>query len=349
VRFKFSVQHLLTLRDWQTHQEVYDYALEECRLAEEVGFDAVWLAEHHFSQYGICPSLAPMAAAIARETRRVRIGTSVVIAPFEHPLRIAEEWAMVDILSNGRLEFGLGRGYQPKEFRGLGVSMEKTREKFDESYEIIRRAWTHERMSFDGEFFKVPEVRVLPKPVQKPHPPLWTAAVSPDTYKLAARSGLRILTAPSFTPWDLLRKNFDTYHAEFRAAHGTDAGAEICMNKIIHVSEDRRQAREDVREPIRWFFQTQAGLIADAEGIPPDQYKFYQRVRQNLLELSDEKALEVAAILGDPEEVADKLRAHHEALGVTYFMGSFSRGGVPHDRVLKSMRLFGEKVIPRLG
>src|SRR5713101_3893926 len=157
---RFCIQQLLTFRDWQTEAEVYAHALEEARLADELGFEAVWLAEHHFSSYGICPSLAVLAAAIARETRRVRIGTSVVIAPFEHPLRIAEEWAMVDILSNGRLEFGLGRGYQPKEFRGLGVSMEKTREKFDESYEIIRRAWTHERMSFDGEFYKVPEVRV---------------------------------------------------------------------------------------------------------------------------------------------------------------------------------------------
>jgi alkanesulfonate monooxygenase SsuD/methylene tetrahydromethanopterin reductase-like flavin-dependent oxidoreductase (luciferase family) len=165
---------------------------------------------------------------------------------------------------------------------------------------------------------------------------------------LAARRGLTILTAPSFTPWDLLRKNFDAYRTEWRAAHGTDAGGEICMNKIVHVAESRQQAREDVREPIRWFFRTQADLIADAEGVPPDQYRFYRRVRENLLALSDEQALEEAAILGDPEEVVDKIRAHHEALGITYFMCSFSRGGVPHDRVLKSMRLFGEKVIPRL-
>ena len=123
---KFGIQNLLSIRDWQTHGEVYGHALAECRLADELGFDTVWLAEHHFSHYGICPSLAVLAAAVARETRRVRIGTAVVIAPFAHPIRIAEEWAMVDILSGGRLEFGLGRGYQPKEFAGLGVSMERT-------------------------------------------------------------------------------------------------------------------------------------------------------------------------------------------------------------------------------
>jgi natural product biosynthesis luciferase-like monooxygenase protein len=346
---KFSTQSLLSLRDWQTHAEVYGNTLEECRLADELGFHTVWLAEHHFSHYGICPSLAPLAGALARETRRARIGTAVVIAPFEHPVRIAEEWAEIDILSGGRLEFGLGRGYQPKEFRGLGVSMAQTRERFDEAYEIIRRAWSEDRMEFKGEFYEVPPVRVLPKPLQRPHPPLWTAAVSPDTYTLAARRGLKLLTSPAFTPFDLLKKNYDAYHAEWRAAHGTPAGAEICMNKIIHVAESSKQAREDLREPVLWFFRTQADLIADPAGAPPEQYKFYRRVRENLLALTEEQALDQAAIVGDPEEVADRIRQHHEALGVSHFMGAFSRGGLAHDKVLRSLRLFGEKVMPRFA
>jgi natural product biosynthesis luciferase-like monooxygenase protein len=346
---KFSVQLLLTLRETQTHAQVYASALEETRLAETLGFEAVWLAEHHFSVYGICPSLAVLAGAIARDTRRMRIGTSVVIAPFAHPLRIAEEWAMVDVLSDGRLDFGLGRGYQPREFAGLDLSMERTRERFDECMEIIRRAWTEERVSFAGEFYRVPDVAVFPRPVQRPHPPLWTAAVSPDTYRLAARRGFKILTAPSFTPWDVLRTSYDAYHEEWRRVHGTGAGAEIAMNKIIYVADSSRQAREDVREPIRWFFATQAELIADADGVPPDQYRFYRRVRENLLALTDEQALDQAAIVGDAEEVADKIRAHHEALGVRYFMGSFSRGMTDPAKVLRSMRLFGEKVLPRVG
>ena len=344
---KFGIQNLLSIRDWQTHGEVYGHALAECRLADELGFDTVWLAEHHFSHYGICPSLAVLAAAVARETRRARIGTAVVIAPFAHPIRIAEEWAMVDILSGGRLEFGLGRGYQPKEFAGLGVSMERTRERFDESLELIRLAWTRDRVTFEGEFFTVRDVAVLPKPLQKPHPPLWTAAVSPATYTLAARRGLRLLTSPAFTPFDILRKNYDAYRAEWRAAHGAEGG-EIILNKIIHVADSSRQAREDLREPIQWFFRTQADLIADPAGAPPDQYRFYRRVRENLLTLSDEVALDQAAIVGDPDEVADKIRAHADALGVTYFMGAFSRGGLPHEKVAHSMRLFAEKVMPRL-
>jgi alkanesulfonate monooxygenase SsuD/methylene tetrahydromethanopterin reductase-like flavin-dependent oxidoreductase (luciferase family) len=214
---------------------------------------------------------------------------------------------------------------------------------------VIRRAWTEERVTFDGQFYTVPGVAVFPKPVQQPHPPLWTAAVSPDTYRLAAQRRFKILTAPSFTPWDILRKNYDAYREEWRKVHGSEDGAEIAMNKIIYVADSSRRAREEVREPIRWFFATQAGLIADAEGVPPEQYKFYRRVRENLLSLTDEQALDQAAIVGDAEEVADKIRAHHEALGITYFMGSFSRGMVDSAAILRSMRLFGEKVLPRFA
>lgn len=346
---KFSIQNLLSIREWQTHPEVYADALDEIRLADALGYHTAWLAEHHFSVYGICPSLTVLGAAVARETRRIRIGTAVVIAPFAHPLRIAEEAAMVDVLSGGRLEFGLGRGYQPKEFEGLGLSMERTRERFDESLAVIVKAWTEERVTFRGEFYTVPGLEVLPKPVQRPHPPLWTAAVSPDTFALAGRRGLRILTSPAFTPLDILRKNYDAYRAEYRTAHGTDEGAEICINKIIHVGDSSRQARDDLREPIQWFFRTQAGLIADPSAAPPDQYRFYQRVRQNLLSLGEEQALDQAAIVGDAEEVADKIREHHEALDVTHFMGAFSRGGLPHDKVKRSLRLFAEKVMPRFA
>jgi natural product biosynthesis luciferase-like monooxygenase protein len=344
---RFSIQILASRRDHQTDAEVYADALDEVRLAERLGFHAVWLAEHHFSTYGILPSLPVLAAAIARETRRVRIGTAVVIAPFAHPLRIAEEWAMIDILSAGRLEFGLGRGYQPTEFRGLGVSMERTRERFDESYELIRRAWTQDRCTFEGEFYQVRDLPVFPKPVQKPHPPLWTAAVSPETYVLAAKRGLKIQTSPAFTPLDILAKSYVEYRQAWRDSQGTERGADICLNKIIHVADSSRQAREQMREPIRWFFQKQASLIADATGVPPEQYKFYRRVRENLLSLADEKALEDAAIVGDPEEVADKIRRHHETLGVDFFMGAFSRGGVPHAQVQRSLELFADKVMPQ--
>ena len=147
-----------------------------------------------------------------------------------------------------------------------------------------------------------------------------------------AKRGLKILTSPAFTPLDILRKNYDAYHAEWKTTHGTADGAEICMNKIIYVAETSKQAREDLREPVLWFFRTQADLIADPQGAPPEQYRFYKRVRENLLSLTEEKALDQAAIVGEPEEVADKIRQHADALGVSYFMGAFSRRLSPTTR-----------------
>src|SRR5438094_917405 len=276
------------------------------RRAYEIGMvhEVVAAAELERAVEGLARTIAANAPLSLRGMKRTilralaardGIDHAVAAAPYALRVRIAEEWAMVDILSGGRLEFGLGRGYQPNEFRGFGVSMERTRERFDECLEIIRRAWTEERVTFEGEFYTVRDVRVLPKPIQKPHPPFWTAAVSPDTYTLAARKGFKILTAPSFTPWDILRKNFDAYRAAWREAQGTDAGGDIAMNKIIHVADTSKQAREDLREPTRWFFRTQADLIADPAGVPPAQYKFYRRVRENLMSLSEDKALEQAA------------------------------------------------------
>src|SRR5439155_4879980 len=216
-------------------------------------------------------------------------------------------WAGIDISSGGRLEFGLGRGYQPSEFRGLGVSMEATRERFDESLEIVRLAWTTERLTFAGKHYRVDDVRVLPKPVQKPHPPLWMAAVSPDTYTLAARRGLKILTSPSFTPFDVLRKNYDAYRAEWRATQGRDEGAEICINKIIHVAETSREARENLKEPISWFYHTQAGLISDPTGAPRERNKFYRLFGENVRSLTQQKRRDRPATAVDAEEVADTI------------------------------------------
>ena len=119
--------------------------------------------------------------------------------------------------------------------------------------------------------------------------------------------------------------------------------------EVYPVAETWKQAREDLMEPISWFFHTQAGLIADPAGGPPDQYRFYRRVRENLLSLTEDKALDQAAIVRDPEEVADKIRMHREALDVTHFMGAFLRGGLAHDKIVRSMRLFAEKVLPKVA
>src|SRR3990170_3634547 len=147
---------------------------------EELGFDQIWLTEPHFIDYGLSVDPATLAAAAASRTRRIRIGLAAAILPFHHPLRLAEQLALVDILAHGRLDVGVGRGNRPAEFAGYGVPQVESRERFEETVEVMRRAWTEERVSFRGRFFTLDDVRVIPKPVQTPHPPLYQVCASRD-------------------------------------------------------------------------------------------------------------------------------------------------------------------------
>ncbi|MBA3347195.1 MAG: LLM class flavin-dependent oxidoreductase, partial [Actinobacteria bacterium] len=173
------------------YKRAYDETLEQIEYAEHLGFDTVWLAEHHGSTYGSMPSGAVMAAAVAQRTTFIRIGLAVNILPFNNPVRMAEDYAMVDVLSNGRLDYGVGRGYQPDEFAmlGLGDRQETSREIFQESLEVITGLWTHEQFSYSGKYYTLDHAELHPRPIQKPHPPVYVAAISPETFGLIAEKG----------------------------------------------------------------------------------------------------------------------------------------------------------------
>src|SRR6266478_5058922 len=154
-----------------SHEEVVHRELEQMEWTEDLSFDQIWLTEHHFIDYGLAVDPATLATAAASRTRRVRIGLAAAILPFHEPLRLAEQMALVDIISKGRLDMGVGRGNRPAEFRGYRVPQHENRERFEETLEILTRAWTQETFAFEGRYYKIPEVRVIPKPLQKPHPP----------------------------------------------------------------------------------------------------------------------------------------------------------------------------------
>lgn len=197
---KWGTFSLSQIPDLSKVPETFETDFEQFQLAEEIGFDTIWIAEHLFSTYGVVTSTQVLAAAIARATKTIRIGMSVVVLPFNHPLRTASDFALVDILSKGRLLFGAGRAYQPHEFVGLGIPMEKSREMYEEALDVILRAWTNDTITHDGEFWKIPQpTQVLPKPVQQPHPPVYQACISPDSFKTAARRGFGLQLASPFT------------------------------------------------------------------------------------------------------------------------------------------------------
>src|SRR5579883_3203810 len=174
---KFSTFHLFSHPPGWTFRQIYDHELQIIRWGDELGFDTAWVAEHHFRTYGTLPNVLGLLMHLAGITRRIRLGTAVVIMPFHNPLRVAEDGAMVDLLSGGRLNFGFGRGYQSAEFAGFGLSMDDTQAKTDEAIEIVLRAWSGEECSFEGNYYRIPSLHVVPVPVQRPHPPLFVGSI----------------------------------------------------------------------------------------------------------------------------------------------------------------------------
>lgn len=346
---KFGIFFLLEQPEWKSQEAVYRDVLAQTAYAEELGFDAVWLAEHHFSEYGICPSMAVLAGALAQRTRRISLGTAVTILPFNHPVRTAEEWAMVDVLSDGRLDFGVGRGYQPGEYAGFDLSMSESRGRFDEALEIIKRCWTQEHVTFNGRFYRVRDLAIFPRPVQKPYPPIRIACISPDTFERVARHGERFLSAPSITPPHLMKAAYETYRRIWFETGHSASDLEIPALHFTHVGEDAGAIRRDTERSLLWYFRIIAQVIADSKDPEkvPEAYRFYARAKSHLEAVNYDFLYNEVVLFGDPQRVIDRLQLLRDELGVTYLLAWMNFGGLEDDVVRASMRRFAEKVIPR--
>src|SRR5713226_4028568 len=195
-----------------SEQQRYQDIIAQIELGDAVGFDTVWLGELHFSRgFSILADPLMVLAAAAQRTKRIRLGTAVTLLPLHNPVKIAEEAAIADILSDGRLEFGVGRGTAPIHYAGYDIPQEESRERFEEALDFIVQAWTQERFSFQGKYFRAPDLSVVPRPVQAPHPPVRIAANSPDTFPLAARRRLPIFATPLINPPDKLKEGLAVY------------------------------------------------------------------------------------------------------------------------------------------
>lgn len=189
-------------KQWhRPYPEIYEETLEQIAWAETIGYDDVWLTEHHFCEDGHAPSILPLAAAVAARTKKIRIGTSVLLLPLHDAVRVAEDGATIDILSNGRFELGVGIGYRPEEFDGLGIDRSKRNKRTEEGLEIIRRLWEGETVDFDGEAYQIKGAKLAPMPVQQPRPPIWVGGFAPISAKRAARLGDGYIGTGDMTPF----------------------------------------------------------------------------------------------------------------------------------------------------
>ena len=321
----------------------FDEAMAEVREAEALGYDAVWLAEIHFQRdRSVLASPLVIAAAIATATQRLRIGIAVQVLPLSHPLHLAEDVATVDHLSHGRLDFGVGRSGLPDHYRGYNVPYAESRDRFLETLAILRKAWTHERFSHEGKYFQFRDICLMPKPYQKPHPPIRIAATTDETYPLVGRLGMPIFLAVRTTPIAHLQKCIGSYHDAWRAA-GHPGQGDVALIVPVYVADNPHAAREEPRESMLYFLRSIGEMLATgtteraADG-------------ERLLRMSYDEVLEELAVYGTPDVVADRLRELRETLGYSTLSVWMNSGGrVPHERVMRSMRLFADRVIPRLS
>ncbi|MDI5941550.1 LLM class flavin-dependent oxidoreductase [Micromonospora sp. DH15] len=208
--------NLFPVSDGTSDHQVLRETLDEIQLADELGFDSIWLAEHHFSKYGILGSPVNFGMAVAERTRRITIGTAVLVLPLHHPLRLAEDIAALDVLSGGRVRIGVGRGYQPAEFAGFGIPLEESKQRYQETLEILRLALSQENFSYHGQIFHYDNVTTYPRPHTPGGPPILQGTVSPDSFRERGAVGESIITSPNFTPLGIMQKNFSLYRRSMR-------------------------------------------------------------------------------------------------------------------------------------
>jgi luciferase family oxidoreductase group 1 len=321
-------------------QEMYGRAIELAQAAESLGFRNMWLAEHHFSTYGYLSRPMQLATYIAAKTERLRVGTAVIVVPLHHPLVVAEEIATLDLLAGGRVDIGLGRGYQAYEFARLGLELDTARARWEESVDIIVTALQGEPFSYAGELFTIPETTIFPRPVQQPHPPIWVTAQSPESVAATVRRGFNLLTGGFGVPIERMaefRTQFDCLVAELKPARVPEVG----VQRAVYVTDSASDARAAAEEA-RWNMRVTLSLR--------NNYERVERGRAIAVPMPNEPdtddLLDRFLVIGTPETVIRQIRRLEEAVRINHFNCSFWFGDLDQPRVLKSMELFAREVMP---
>ncbi len=321
--------------------------MEECLHAEEIGLNSVWLPEHHFGLFGCLPAPAVFLANLAARTKRVKLAPATVLLPCNHPVRVAEEFALLDLLSNGRVVFSAGRGYDKREYDIFGVPFEESRERFDEEMEIIQKAWTQEAFSHKGKFWEFDEVTVLPRPVQKPHPPVYVACFSKPTVELAARLGFHAIFAP-FAAAMMFGgvQQAAAYHRE-RAAEAGFKDVRAMCSYFVAVVDDEAQVAETKDRLLFYLKSITPALPGDRAKAPP-HIAYFVDIVERLLAMKPEQLGERSIITGTPEQCVESLKKV-EAAGIEEVILYFNFGAYPHKDTMKMMDRFVRDVAPHFA
>ncbi|PYN85152.1 MAG: hypothetical protein DMD87_24515 [Candidatus Rokuibacteriota bacterium] len=334
----------------QTHADRYAEMLELIALGDTLGFDVAWLAELHFGgAFSLLASPLMVVPVVAQRTRRIRIGTAVTLLPLHHPLSCAEQAATADVLSGGRLEFGVGRGSIPSQFHGFRVPVSENRARFDETLEIIRLAWTRERFGYRGAFYQVEDVSVVPRPVQRPHPPIRVAVHTAESFAHIGDLGLAIYSGTTTTPLPQLREYMALYRAHLAAAGHAWQNDQMALMLPVHVGTTSGAAREAMRPGVLKYYRNLEVIFSQL----PDSYAEHlprlKTIRDTIANLPYEKFCRDQGVFGDAAEVVDRLQAARDEFGLSQIICWFDQGAMlPRAEVERAMRRFTDEVMPKL-
>ena len=332
---------------------IHELVAQAC-FAETMGFDGLWLTEHNFTGESVYCDPIPFASVVAARTSRIRIGFAVIQLALRHPIRLATELALLDNLSGGRLDVGVGHGtnFNEYEFMGYGLRSDDSRERMAETLDVMVRAWTEAPLVHEGKFYRLRLPELRPRPLQRPHPPIWRAVSSAGSVRECGRLGAPIMIAR--IPLSRVPERLALYDAGL-AESGLDGARQqrlrdqVALWRFVHVAESQAQAEDELRSAL---LKTRRHMVhARSIHNPADYSVDTTRVNPwNDPRVSDEDgvrySLESSTLCGTPERIAEGLAALHDA-GVQHVLCQMSYGYMPHASIIDSMRRFGEKVIPR--
>jgi alkanesulfonate monooxygenase SsuD/methylene tetrahydromethanopterin reductase-like flavin-dependent oxidoreductase (luciferase family) len=327
--------------------------VEQGLVAERCGFSSFWLAELHFTRdFSVMPAPQLLAAAIAARTQRLRLGIGVYILPVHHPLRLAEEAAALDVLSGGRLDFGAGRGHPfTRVYEGFGVPAEESRQRFDESLEIVRRAWTEPRLTFKGRFHSFEDIELVPKPVQKPHPPIHIGAISPGSFSSAAEHGYSIMCPAQVTPVAVLKEMLASYREQALHAGHSPSQLRVSLLLPVFAGANQKDAESMLLRGLKSYYETTGRLMHELirRNPLPEQFKVYEKAISFVDSLNYQQVLQNNTAFGEPAAVRERLLQLREELQLDEVLAWVNIGGLEHEKVCASMRLISEQVLPFLN
>lgn len=337
-------------------RRVFWETMEQIELADRLGFDSVWIVEHHFlSEFSYCSAPEVFLACVSQRTSRIRLGHGVVVLPFNHPVRVAERIATLDIMSAGRVEFGTGRATTMTEIGGFGMQPAETRPRWSEAIEMIPRMWREEPFGHRGRFWTVdPPVSIIPKPIQKPHPPLWVAATNPATFELAGQRGLGVLCFTLGVALEEVARRLALYRAAIARAHpvGLSINNQVSMNIMGLVGDDPLNSEAVAREAVLWYVRRGFEIVATVAKAAPDEpsYAYLERAGRfkpdeigadfyNYLKQADLIAV------GAPEQALRIARRYHD-LGADQVLFFLQYGRIEHRRIMRAIELIAERALP---